>query len=898
MPLELKNIATLNGLGPQEMTKVIDDYSVILEQHGLAYTRVDYYWQVGTIEPVQGWILHLSVVWSQIMALTKLLIPILLESSIPFKIVKDKETANSLLNGDFGASQVGKVISIYPTNVGQGVALARQLIQLTAPYKGPAILTDIHLGGALYTRYGSFNPTIRSDTAGRKIKLIYDVQGQLIPDTQPIPFVLPTGIEWPFAEMASPIVPKPKTVFHDIYKPIQILKSDTKGNVIKSLYLKNHFFVKWCVIKQAKKNMWMDEAGRDITDRLVWQKKIYDQLHDTVPLPKLLDFFIEQDDTHLAMEFIKGPSLYNCILELNSKCNSWEGLSLKNRQFILDRITELIQIIERMHQKGFVHRDITPVNFLVTKKNKLVLIDIELAYSLKERTPYPPFELGTHGFMSPEQLEVRTPTIQEDIYGLGATMITLLIGLPPINFSISNKELLQENLNFFLRNNELAELIASCLDRDPALRPPVKKLYDTVEKYKISCQQYKAGGKDILDIGVLANDELHSLIDGAIKGLVSAPTVINKDLWLSRTPARDNMADAQRKEFGKSPGLCEGISGVMYFLARAKAAGFNIDICRKAYNTGWAYLKEKHIGELPNLTPGLYGGAAGIALATAYGMNSGLLEDNRENRLYIQRCLELPPVGLDVATGAAGQGIATLQCRPYLEGDILSALVKSHVKTLLAALQKDGCWVIFQDGSGKKAPAASFAYGNSGMIWFLLEYGVQYKDQTILNIAVHSLKVLSQLVRPFSSMIKNQGFRKIIQDPQASDGIPGLILTLIKAYEAVEDPQFKEMGEQLLVNYPTCLVHENYRQDVGLSGMGELYLEAYRVFNNPEWLDRAGKLAQFFMHTSRKEPDGSYHWLNNNSPFPTADLMVGSSGIIYFLIRHLTQGKMKYRLLR
>jgi len=898
MPLEATNIATINSSGPQEGKKIIDDYSIILDRLGLDYKHVEYYWQVGEIEQVQGWILHLSVVWSQIVSLTDIVIPLLLENAIPFKIVKDKDTANSLLNGEFGQSQVGKVISIYPANVGQTVALAKQLIPLTDAFKGPAIPTDIHLGGILYTRYGSFNPIIRPDTSGRTVKLIYDAQGQLIPDTQHIPFVLLNGIEWPFSEMASPIVPKPKNVFHDIYKPIQILKSDTKGNVIKSLYLKNHFFVKWCVIKQGKKNMWVDGAGRDITDRLAWQKVLYEQLHDMVPLPKILDFFVEQGDTHLAMEFIKGPSLYECILELNSKCNSWGLLSLKSRLFILDRLLEMIEIIERIHQKGFVHRDITPVNFLVNKKNKLFLIDIELAYSLREKIPHPPFELGTNGFMSPEQLAVKIPTIKEDIYGLGATLITLLIGLPPMCFSISNKALLRDNLYFFLRNNDIVELIASCLDRDPAMRPIVRHIYDVVQKYKVSCQQNKVEGKGLVDPDMITGDRLQSLINGAIKGLVSPPTVISKDLWQSRIPLKDGMADAQRKEFGKSVGLSEGISGVLYFLARAKAAGFNIDSCRKAFDTGWAYIKEKHVEELPNTAPGLFGGAAGTALAMANGMNAGLLEDNKENRLWIKNYLELPAVGLDIATGAAGQGIAALQCRDYLEEDILGEIIKSHVERLLTYRQKDGYWVIFQDGTGKKAPAASFAYGNSGIIWFLLEYAARYKDQSILDIAIQSLTALSKLAGLFRRIIKNNGYRRVIENPQTSDGIPGIILTFIKAYETVGDPQFKEMAEQMLANYPTCLVHENFSQDLGLSGMGELYLEAYRVFKNKEWNERSEWLVQFFAHTSRKGPDGSFHWLSNNAQFPTADFMVGSSGIIHFLIRYLTQGKLQYRLLR
>jgi len=895
MPLEVKNIVSVNSLRTNENGKGVDDYSAILDRYELDYTHVEYYRQVGEIGQVQGWILHLSVVWAQVAALADKVIPVLLENAVPFKMVKDKDTVYSLLNGEFGASQVGKVISIYPASAGKAFALANQLISLTTEFRGPAVLTDIHLGGAVYTRYGSHNPVIGQDSAGRKVKLIYDAQGQLVPDMQRIPFVMPNGVDWPFAEMASPIVPKPKNVFHDIYKPIQVLKSDTKGNVIKSLYLKNLFFVKWCVIKQGKKNMWMDDEGRDITDRLKWQKELHEQLQDTVPLPKILDFFVEDGDTHLAMEFIKGPSLYERILELNSGCDTWIQLPFASQLFILDHLLEVIGIIERIHQKGFVHRDITPVNFLVNKKNKLFLIDIELAYSLRDQRPLPPFELGTNGFMSPEQLEVRKPTIKEDVYALGATLVTLLIGLPPICFSTSNNKLLTDNLFFFLQDWEVAELIASCLDRDPALRPTVRHLYDTVLKYRAGCRQKSLNKRG--DTAMMNADQLEPLIQAAIKGLVSPPTVINNDLWQSRVPFKDGMADAQRKEFGRSVGVSEGISGVVYLLARAKAAGFNIDACRKTLDASWNYVKEKCSGEVTDMAPGLYGGAAGIALALANGMNAGVLADNEENGGFIRRCLELPAIGLDIATGAAGQGVAALQCIDYLEEAVLEEIVKDHVQSLVASRQPDGFWVLFHDGAGKTAPAASFANGNSGIIWFLLEYATRYKDQIVLNMAVQSLTALSKLVGPFSKVIKNGGYRRVIENPQTSDGIPGLILSFIKAYEIVGDTRFKEMAEQLLGGYASCLVHENFSQDVGLSGMGELYIEAYRVFKNEEWKERAGWLVQFFAHTSRRRSDESCHWLHNNSPFPTADLMVGSSGVIHFLIRYMTQGRLGYRLL-
>jgi hypothetical protein len=132
------------------------DFSVLLNKYGLAYVRSEYYWMVGAPTKVQGWILHLSVIKIQILDLLNLIIPELIEGSVPFKIVIDLDTAGSLLDGNLGYIHLGKLVSIYPENDLQALQLAQKMITLTSSFKGPAIPTDFHLGSILYTRYGSF----------------------------------------------------------------------------------------------------------------------------------------------------------------------------------------------------------------------------------------------------------------------------------------------------------------------------------------------------------------------------------------------------------------------------------------------------------------------------------------------------------------------------------------------------------------------------------------------------------------------------------------------------------------------------------------------------------------------------------------------------------------------
>src|SRR5207249_2278720 len=149
------------------------------------------------------------------------------------------------------------------------------LIQLTTSFRGPAIPTDIHLGGCVYTRYGGGNSVITTDELGNLNRFIYDPKGKLIPDQYKIPFVKPDGVHWPFDSLTSQRFSVKKKTLRGIYRPTSILKPDPRGSVFQAVYLKGWLRTNTCVIKEGKSNMCSDAYGRDIRDRLVWQQILH-----------------------------------------------------------------------------------------------------------------------------------------------------------------------------------------------------------------------------------------------------------------------------------------------------------------------------------------------------------------------------------------------------------------------------------------------------------------------------------------------------------------------------------------------------------------------------------------------------------------------------------------------
>lgn len=884
----------------QRTSSMLQDYIEIVKSYDVPWTVNSYYIQIGEITKVQGWILHISVVISQVSDLLQQIVPLLLAEKVAFKIPLDKETAENLLMGNLGTAQIGKIVCIYPEDNVNALMLAQKLVALTQSYKGPVVPTDVCLGNIVYTRYGSFKPVVQRNDDGTEENYIYDVTGKLVKDTYAIPFKIPAGVPWPFLELSSPVVPPPKSVLHHIYKPLRVLKNDVKGNVYKGLYMKGLFRVRPCIIKQGAKNMISEDNGRDMHDRLVWQQQLYHKLADTIPLPEVFDLFVEEDGhTYLVMEYIAGSSLHDQRIKINPEVVHWARLSANKALQLLSYIIEIVSIIDRMHERGYVHRDIAPGNFIINKHNKIYLIDIELTYSLNEKKPNPPFVFGTPGFMSPEQQAVLEPTVKEDVYGLGALMLTIFTGITPNRIDTRTPESLYNNLYFFIENADLTGIITACLHPDPTRRPTLKEIQQVLDH----CGEHlRATFSDLASkphIGKTEQTSLERIIQASLNGLNKAPIITLDDIWYSETIKPKNFSSVQNKEYSRYPGMYQGLGGVLYFLARAHRAGFNINTCISGYKKSWVFIEENYLNQLSNMPPGLYNGAAGLALAIAEGITAGLRPNDISTREQILQCLTLPNIGLDLANGITGQCIAMLQCASYLDNIAAQTFLQNCLNILLDTQLKDGSWTFPATvEKTKDLKKVGLGYGISGITWFLLDYIAYYPQSKVKEASLKALRWLLQSTGDLKKLFRHEGFEKKMQEEGVGDERKGIILVFIKAYEVLHDEYYREIAEKALRQYPSYQVKIDFNQEAGLSGMGELYLEAFRVFNNPEWKQRADWIAELYLHTFFEEPVAHGYWKMEEFNDPTSDFMIGISGIIHFLIRCLEPSKLGYRLLR
>jgi len=193
-------------------------------------------------------------------------------------------------------------------------------------------------------------------------------------------------------------------------------------------------------------------------------------------LPRCFAVELEGPHPHLAIEYVDGPRLSSVIR--------------RQRFLAVEQAVPLLhQVCSALHHlgtRGLVHLDVKPKNVIMSPPPRL--IDLNLARTVEEarRTTYP---VGTDPYMAPEQCGVGLEGSigpATDVWGLGVTLYESISGrrpFPPGDRDASPEERfpqlhtepapLQADMPA-----DLALLVRSALERDPADRPTAAEMAD------------------------------------------------------------------------------------------------------------------------------------------------------------------------------------------------------------------------------------------------------------------------------------------------------------------------------------------------------------------------------------------------------------------------------------
>lgn len=199
-------------------------------------------------------------------------------------------------------------------------------------------------------------------------------------------------------------------------------------------------------------------------------------------LPRVIDYFNEDNCQFLVMEFINGETLSQLLAK--------RGKPFEMSQIIswTEQLLEALNYLHS-HNPSIVHRDIKPHNLKLTKQNQIVLLDFGLAKGLRKNSSASISNIEssiagyTPHYAPLEQIDGLGTDCRSDIYSVAATIYHLATYHKPADatsraIATLNKEPDPLKLAHFLNNNislAFTQLLNECLAQNINQRPTSAK---------------------------------------------------------------------------------------------------------------------------------------------------------------------------------------------------------------------------------------------------------------------------------------------------------------------------------------------------------------------------------------------------------------------------------------
>ncbi len=215
----------------------------------------------------------------------------------------------------------------------------------------------------------------------------------------------------------NPLVPR----LRGRYRPLKLIGRGGFGRTYFALDTDrlNHR----CVIKQfAPQNQGTKSFLKAV--QLFEQEAVrLNELGEHPQIPNLLAYFEQDKYLYLVQQMIAGRTLFQ---EAAAKGPYGE-------EEVRHLLEDLLPVLQFIHSRGVIHRDITPSNVIRRKADGVpILIDFGVAKQFSEAVLYEPgTRIGTEGYAPIEQLRSGQAYPSSDLYSLGTTCLHLLTGCRP-----------------------------------------------------------------------------------------------------------------------------------------------------------------------------------------------------------------------------------------------------------------------------------------------------------------------------------------------------------------------------------------------------------------------------------------------------------------------------------
>ncbi len=416
-------------------------------------------------DPPQGWKLHISATILSACQILELVSPCLKRHQALFKAPQTLAELHKLNAGvEYGFSQVGKFITVYPRSTELALSLAAELHHLTAGLPAPSVAYDEpwRARSCVHYRYGQFYFDQTIKVGNQSVPAIARPDGRLVPCLREPRAAVPQWLTDPFRPRQSATPKMASTPLETDYGNYEAIVQRGRGGVYRALDL-NSVPPKVCILKEGRRHGETDWLGRDGVERIRREAIFLKAIAPACPgVPRVSKTFRANACFYLVMEHCVGRNLHALII-------SRERISPRRS---LTYCREMARIMADIHAAGWAWLDCKPGNFLCGRNYRLWAIDFEGA--CRQDKP-DSLRVVTPGYAPPKW--ALTNPQADDLFALGTSFAQLI--------ARSNKP--PEQLRAIFANGtkvpqSVLRLIRSLRHADPHFRPTARQAQHLLEK--------------------------------------------------------------------------------------------------------------------------------------------------------------------------------------------------------------------------------------------------------------------------------------------------------------------------------------------------------------------------------------------------------------------------------
>jgi len=200
----------------------------------------------------------------------------------------------------------------------------------------------------------------------------------------------------------------------------EILKQIATGGMGKIYLAKDKRLKSFCAIKENRKNETYSNSVK--VESIIQEMEILRNLRHQC-IPRIIDFFNNEEYIALVMEYIEGELLSDKIKDSGAQ----------SEFKVISWAKQLCGILDYLHTRKpmIIYRDVKPNNIVEDVDGNLVLLDFGISRYYKEIVKSDTVALGTIGYAAPEQFGQSQTDVRTDIYSLGVTLYHLITGKGP-----------------------------------------------------------------------------------------------------------------------------------------------------------------------------------------------------------------------------------------------------------------------------------------------------------------------------------------------------------------------------------------------------------------------------------------------------------------------------------